>query len=201
MAILEALRRQHPEARCELDFTNALELIVATILAAQCTDKRVNEVTKDLFRRYRTPQDYVDAPDEELEEAIRSTGFFRNKARNIKRCCATLVDAFDGEVPRSMDELLRLPGLGRKSANVIRVNVWGEPGIVVDTHMLRLSRRMGFTDETDPVRVERELAELLPESAWAPLSHVIPWHGRRVCTARKPHCDACEAAPWCPRRI
>ena len=201
LAILDELKKQHPDAHCELDFTSALELLVATILAAQCTDKRVNEVTKSLFRRYRSAADYASADPAELENAIRSTGFFRNKTKSIQKCAASIVEQFGGEVPESMDDLLQLAGVGRKSANVIRVNVYNEPGIVVDTHMLRIARRMGFTLQTDATKVERDLMALFPGQEWAALSKLIPWHGRRVCPARKPDCENCGAAVHCPKLI
>lgn len=201
LAILDGLKREHPDAHCELDFTNALELLIATILAAQCTDARVNIVTKSLFKKYRTAQDYLDAKDETLMEEIHSTGFFRNKTKSIKRACASIVENFGGEIPGNIDDLLKLAGVGRKTANVILANVFNVPGVVVDTHMLRLSRRMGFTDGDDATRVEFEMMEIFPESGWIDLSHLIPWHGRRVCTARKPACDSCAVANVCPQLL
>lgn len=201
LAFLDALRTQHPEVRCELDFETPLELLIATILAAQCTDKQVNLVTRRLFRKYTTAQSYVDAPTEELEEEIRSTGFFRNKTKSIKKACQSLVERTDGSVPDNMEELLRLGGVGRKTANVILANAFGVPGVVVDTHMLRIARRAGFTSNTDPTKVESDLMELLPEGEWISLSHLIPWHGRRVCSARKPMCDECGAAHECPKLL
>jgi len=199
--LVRGLREQHPDAHCELDFTNALELLVATILAAQCTDKRVNMVTKDLFRKYRTARDYLAAPDEVLQDEIRSTGFFNNKTKAIKKACRSIVDDFGGEVPRTMDELLKLAGVGRKTANVILANVFNVPGIVVDTHMLRITRRMGLTDNTDAVKVEFDIMEILPKDEWIAWSHLIPWHGRRVCTARNPACDDCAVAHVCPKLL
>ena len=201
LSILDGLEKQHPDAHCELDFSNGLELLVATILAAQCTDKRVNIVTKDLFRKYRVAQDYVDTPSEVLEEEIRTTGFFRNKTKSIKKACQSLVEKFGARVPDTMDDLLELAGVGRKTANVILANVFNVPGIVVDTHMLRISRRMGLTENTDASRVEQDLMEIFPDSSWISLSHQIPWHGRRVCTARKPLCEDCGAAHACPKLI
>ncbi len=201
LSILTGLEQQHPDAHCELDFTSGLELLVATILAAQCTDKRVNIVTKDLFKKYRTAKDYVATPAEVLEEEIRTTGFFRNKTKSIKKACESLVEKFNGEVPGNMDDLLQLAGVGRKTANVILANVFDVPGIVVDTHMLRISRRMGFTENTDAPRVELDLMEIFPENAWISLSHQIPWHGRRICSARKPLCEECGAAHACPKLI
>ena len=199
--IVKGLREEHPDAHCELDFTNALELLVGTILAAQCTDKRVNIVTKDLFKKYRSAQDYVDVPEDTLKEEIRSTGFFNNKTRSIKKAAQSLVDRFDGKVPDTMDQLLELAGVGSKSANVLLVNVYNVPGVVVDTHMLRIMRRMGFTENTDATRVEFDMREILPENEWSSLSHLIPWHGRRVCNARKPACDQCAVAHLCPRLL
>lgn len=199
LAIVAGLEAEHPEAHCELDFNSALELLIATILAAQCTDARVNMVTKDLFRRYRKAKDYVAVPTDVFEDEIRSTGFFRNKTKAIKAACTSIVEKFEGEVPHTMDDLLQLSGVGRKTANVILVNVFGVPGIVVDTHMLRLSRRMGLTDGSDAAKVEQALMEILPPETWISLSHRIPWHGRRVCTARKPACDTCGVAHLCPK--
>ena len=199
--ILDGLYKHYPDAHCELDFTSGLELLVATILAAQCTDKRVNIVTADLFKKYRRAEDYVKVEPEVLEAEIRSTGFYRNKTKSIKKAAESLVEQFDGKMPDTMDELLQLAGVGRKSANVLLANVFNIPGIVVDTHMLRISRRMGFTTNTDPVKVEFDLREIFPEGEWISLSHLIPWHGRRVCSARKPMCDECGAAHACPKLL
>jgi endonuclease-3 len=201
LSILDGLEKQHPDAHCELDFSNGLELLVATILAAQCTDKRVNMVTKELFKKYTRAQDYIDTPSEVLEEEIRTTGFFRNKTKSIKKACVSLVERFGGGVPDNMDDLLELAGVGRKTANVILANVFGVPGVVVDTHMLRISRRMGFTENTDATKVEFDLMEIFPQDTWISLSHQIPWHGRRVCSARKPMCEECGAAHACPKLI
>jgi endonuclease-3 len=199
--IVRGLQEEYPDAHCELDFDNALELLVATILAAQCTDKRVNEVTKTLFKKYRSAQDYVDADVDEFKEEIRSTGFFNNKTRSIMKAAQSIVDQFDGEIPDTMDDLLQLAGVGRKSANVLLVNVYKKPGIVVDTHMLRITRRMGLTTHTDAKKVEFDIREILPEEEWASFSILIPWHGRRTCTARKPACDRCAVAHVCPQLI
>jgi endonuclease-3 len=188
----------YPEAHCELDFTNALELSVATILSAQCTDKRVNEVTPALFRRYRTAADYAGADRAELEEYIRSTGFFRNKTNSIMGLGRQLVQRFDGEVPRTLKELVTLPGFGRKTANVVLGNAFGVPGITVDTHFGRLARRWGWTEQTDPVKVEMVINELIPRADWTVLSHRVIWHGRRVCHSRRPACGACAIAKLCP---
>ncbi|HEU0104341.1 MAG TPA: endonuclease III [Mycobacteriales bacterium] len=188
----------HPDAHCELDFTTPLELAVATVLSAQCTDKRVNEVTPVLFARYRTAADYAAADRDELEELIRPTGFFRNKASSLIGLGAALVDRYGGEVPARLDDLVTLPGIGRKTANVVLGDAFGVPGITVDTHVGRLSRRFGWTDEQDPVRVEHAVGALVPRREWTLLSHRVIFHGRRVCHARKPACGACGLARWCP---
>ena len=188
----------YPDAHCELDFTTPLELAVATILSAQCTDKRVNEVTPVLFRRYRTAADYAAADRTELEELIRPTGFFRNKTTSLIGLGAALVDKHDGNVPGRLVDLVALPGIGRKTANVILGNAFGVPGITVDTHFGRLARRFGWTDEEDPVKVESVVGELIPKAEWTMLSHRLIFHGRRVCHARKPACGACGIATLCP---
>ena len=192
------LARAYPHARCELNFTTPLELTVATILSAQCTDKRVNEVTPGLFARYRTAADYAGADRAELEEAIRPTGFYRNKANALIRLGTALVERFDGEVPRRLADLVTLPGIGRKSANVILGNAFGVPGITVDTHFGRLVRRFGWTAEEDPVKVEHAIGELVPSREWTALSHRVIFHGRRVCHSRRPACGACLLARDCP---
>lgn len=200
-ALLEALRRTYPDAHCELNFSNPLELLVATILSAQCTDKRVNQVTAELFRRYRTAADYANAPRAELEEAIRSTGFYRNKARALQACCRALVEQHGGEVPRSLEELTRLEGVGRKTANVVLGNAYGlNEGIVVDTHVARLAQRLDLTRQRDPLKIEQDLMKLVPQELWTLFSHWLIWHGRRRCFARKPDCAGCEIARLCPRR-
>jgi endonuclease-3 len=188
----------YPDAHCELDFTTPLELSVATILSAQCTDKRVNEVTPAVFRRYPTAAAYAGADRAELEEMIRTTGFFRNKTNSLMKLGQALVDRFDGEVPHTLAELVTLPGFGRKTANVVLGNAFGIPGITIDTHFGRLARRWRWTDETDPVKVEAAVAELIPKKEWTILSHRVIWHGRRVCHARKPACGACSIASLCP---
>jgi endonuclease-3 len=188
----------YPDAHIELDFTNALELSVATILSAQCTDKRVNEVTPAVFAKYRTAADYAAADRNELEELIRPTGFFRNKTSSLIKLGQALVENFDGEVPRTLKELVTLPGFGRKTANVVLGNAFGIPGITVDTHFGRLARRWGWTAETDPVKVELAIHELIPKKDWTILSHRVIWHGRRMCHSRKPACGACPLARWCP---
>jgi endonuclease-3 len=188
----------YPTAHCELDFTNALELSVATILSAQCTDKRVNEVTPVLFAKYRSAADYAEADRDDIERIIKSTGFFRNKTTSIIKMGQALVERFDGEVPNRLDDLVTLPGFGRKTANVVLGNAFGVPGLTVDTHFGRLVRRWKWTALTDPVKVERVVAELLPKKEWTIFSHRAIWHGRRVCHARKPACGACAIAHWCP---
>jgi endonuclease III len=188
----------HPDAHCELDFTTPLELAVATILSAQCTDKRVNEVTPALFRRYPTAADYAAADREELEGLIRPTGFYRNKATSLLGLGAALVERYGGEVPGRLEDLVTLPGIGRKTANVVLGNAFGVPGLTVDTHFGRLVRRFGWTTSEDPVKVEAEVAELLPRSTWTMFSHRVIFHGRRVCHARTPACGACAIARLCP---
>lgn len=192
-----ALAQGYPDAHCELDFGTALDLTVAVILSAQCTDKRVNEVTPALFARYRTAADYAGADRVELEEMIRSTGFYRNKATSIMGLGSALVDKHGGEVPGTLEELVRLPGIGRKTANVVLGEAFDVPGITVDTHFGRLVRRWGWTEETDPVKVEHAIGELVPRKDWTLLSHWTIFHGRRVCHARKPACGACFLAPDC----
>jgi endonuclease-3 len=188
----------YPDAHCELDFTSPLELAVATILSAQCTDKRVNEVTPRLFARYRTAADYAAADRAEVEELIRPTGFFRNKTTSIIGLGAALVERHDGQVPARLDQLVQLPGIGRKTANVVLGNAFGVPGLTVDTHFGRLVRRFGWTTETDPVKVESAVAELLPAKEWTLFSHRVIFHGRRVCHSRTPACGACAIAALCP---
>jgi endonuclease-3 len=188
----------HPDAHCELDFTTPLELAVATILSAQCTDRRVNQVTPLLFARYRTAADYAGADRAELEELIRPTGFFRNKTSSLIGLGAALVERYDGQVPGRLADLVTLPGIGRKTANVVLGDAFGVPGITVDTHVGRLARRFGWTAEQDPVKVEHEIGALVPRREWTLLSHRVIFHGRRVCHARKPACGACGLARWCP---
>ena len=198
-AIIDVLQRTYPDAHCELDFSNPLELLVATILSAQCTDKRVNLVTPALFARCRTARDFAEIAPEELERLVQSTGFFRAKAKNIRACCAALVARHGGDVPRTMDELTPLAGVGRKTANVVLGNAFGiDVGVVVDTHVSRLAQRLGLTRATTPEKIEQELMALVPRAQWTRFSHWLIWHGRRRCTARKPDCAACEAAHLCP---
>jgi endonuclease-3 len=188
----------YPDAHCELDFTSPLELSVATILSAQCTDKRVNEVTPAVFRRYPAAADYAGADRDELETLIKSTGFFRNKTTSLIKLGQALVEKFDGEVPHTLNELVTLPGFGRKTANVVLGNAFDVPGLTVDTHFGRLVRRWGWTAETDPVKVERVVAELIPKKEWTIFSHRAIWHGRRMCHSRKPACGVCPIAGLCP---
>ncbi|WP_196279011.1 endonuclease III [Catellatospora vulcania] len=188
----------HPDAHCELDFTDPLELAVATILSAQCTDVRVNMTTPALFAKYRTAADYAGADRVELEEMIRPTGFFRNKAASLMGLGQQLVDRFGGELPRTLAQLVTLPGIGRKTANVILGNAFGVPGITVDTHFQRLVNRWAWTEETDPVKIEHAVGALVEKRDWTMLSHRVIFHGRRVCHARKPACGACPLASMCP---
>jgi endonuclease-3 len=196
--MVRALAVAYPDAHCELDFSTPLELAVATILSAQTTDVRVNQVTPALFAKYRTAADYASADRAELEELLRPTGFYRNKASALIRLGAALVERFDGVVPKTLDELVTLPGIGRKTANVILGNAFGVPGITVDTHFGRLVRRWGWTSSDDPVKVEHEVGALVPRRNWTMLSHQVIFHGRRVCHARKPACGVCTLAADCP---
>jgi len=199
LQIIAGLRAAYPTAHCELNFSTPLELLVATILSAQCTDKRVNIVTAELFKRLRRASDYAEAPLAEIEEMIKTTGFFRNKAKNIQACCRTLIERHGGEVPQTMEELFHLSGVGRKTANVVLGNVFSiNVGVVVDTHVGRLSLRLGLTKETNPEKAEQDLMRLVPREQWTLFSHWLIWHGRRRCTARKPDCAACEIRALCP---
>ena len=188
----------YPDAHCELDFSNPLELVVATILSAQCTDRRVNMVTPVLFAKYRTAADYAAADRAEVEQIIESTGFFRAKTTSLIGLGQALCDRFGGEVPGRLADLVTLPGVGRKTGNVVLGNAFGVPGITVDTHFARLSQRFGWTQQDDPVKIEREVGDLLPKPEWTMASHRLIWHGRRVCHARKPACGACGVAALCP---
>ncbi len=199
-AIAKRLKATYPDAHCALNFKTPLELLVATILSAQCTDTRVNIVTKELFRKYRDAAAYAKAPVGELERAIQTTGFFRNKAKNIKTCCQKLLEEHGGKVPRDLDELVKLPGVGRKTANVVLGTAFGMPtGVVVDTHVTRLSRRLGMTRHTDAVKIEQDLMAQLPKSEWIDFGHRMIWHGRQICVARKPRCETCPLNDVCPR--
>lgn len=193
------LARLYPDARCSLDYANPLQLLVSTILAAQCTDQRVNQITPALFARYPDAHAFATAAPKELEKLIQSTGFFRNKARNIMKCCRELVERHGGEVPATMEALVPLAGVGRKTANVVLGNAFGVPGLAVDTHVTRLSQRLGLTTHTDAVKIERDLMPLVPESEWSLFSLRLIYHGRQVCHARKPLCEECSLARLCPR--
>lgn len=197
--ILAALQKTYPDAHCELNFSSPLELLIATILSAQCTDKRVNIVTAALFKKYRSAAGYANADLAELEQDVKTTGFYRNKAKNIRACCAALVANHGGKVPQTMEALYALDGVGRKTANVVLGNVFNiNVGIVVDTHVTRLANRLGLTKQTDAVKIERELMPLVPREQWTLVSHWLIWHGRRRCNARKPDCAGCEIARLCP---
>ena len=197
--IIRLLKKEYPDARCSLNHTSPLELLVATILSAQCTDERVNLVTAELFRKYRAPKDYADAPAAELERDIHSTGFFRNKAKSIQGACRIIAEEHGGQVPRAMDELLKLPGVARKTANVVLGNAYRiASGVVVDTHVARLSERLGLSNEKTAEKIERDLTELVPKADWINFPHLLIAHGRKVCQARKPLCGACTLAKLCP---
>jgi len=198
--IIAALDQTYPEAHCELNHADPLELLIATILSAQCTDKRVNIVTKELFKKYRSASDYANAPLAELEPAVKTTGFFRNKAKNIQACCRKLIVRHGGKVPRTMEELTQLDGVGRKTANVVLGNAFGiNVGVVVDTHVARLSQRLGLTKQKTPEKIEPEMMALVPQKQWTLFSHWLIWHGRRRCAARRPDCEGCEIKKLCPR--
>jgi endonuclease-3 len=198
-AIYERLSALFPGAECELNFTSPLELLIATILSAQCTDVRVNQVTASLFQKYRAPEDYLAVPQEELEQDIHSTGFFRNKAKNIRGACQRIIEVYGGQVPDTMGELLTLPGVARKTANVVLGNIFNKAeGIAVDTHVTRLSGLLGLTQHTDPVKIERDLMALFPQEQWTAISHLLILNGRRVCVARRPNCAACVLSDLCP---
>ena len=197
--VYDLLLETYPDAHCELDHSNAYELTAATILSAQCTDVRVNMVTPDLFRQYPTPEDLAGARQEDVEEIVRSTGFYRNKARNLIGMAEAVAERHGGEIPRTLAELVKLPGVGRKTANVVLGNAFGiDEGVVVDTHVKRIAGRLRFTRQTDPVKVERDLMEIFPQERWTLLSHLLIFHGRSLCPARKPRCGQCPVAHLCP---
>jgi len=199
MKIIGLLEKEHPDAKIALNYANPLELLVATILSAQCTDERVNIVTKTLFKKYRRAEDYANADLGELEQDIKSTGFYRNKARNIEKCCQMLVEKFRSQVPKTMEGILELPGVARKTANVVLSNAYGVvEGIAVDTHVRRLAKRLGFTANEDPVKIEQDLMKLVPKNKWMRFTDLLIFHGRRVCTAKKPKCEACIVNKLCP---
>jgi len=196
---LDILQKEYPDARVTLDFKDPLQLLIATILAAQCTDERVNQVTKDLFKKYRQASDYARADLETLEGEIRSTGFFRNKAKSIIGCGQALVEKFNGQVPRTLEELTSLPGVGRKTANIILGNAFGQQAIAVDTHVKRVTHRLGWAKSDDPDKIEFELMEVIPQNRWTLGCHQIVFHGRRVCMAKKPKCSICPVNKLCPK--
>lgn len=201
-AIIAELRLLYPNAACTLNFSNCLELLIATQLSAQCTDERVNMVTSQLFQKYRCVEDFATASQEELEQDIRSTGFYRNKAKNIRATCQRLITVYGGAVPRTMEDLLTLPGVARKTANVVLGNGFGiVVGFVVDTHVGRLARRFGWTKHTDAVKIEQDLMRIIPQPDWLDLSHLLIFHGRAICDARKPRCEQCTLAPLCPSAL
>lgn len=200
-SILSLLSKNYPSARCALNFKNSLELLVATQLSAQCTDKRVNLVTQSLFKKYKTAKDYAKAGIPELEKAVQSTGFFRNKARNLKKACESLEKNYKGQVPKNFEKLTQLAGVGRKTAHVVMGNAFQIPsGVVVDTHVKRLSNRMGLVNTENVLQIEIELGKLAPKKKWIILSHWLIEHGRKICTARKPHCSICFLYKLCPRK-
>jgi len=202
LKIIRALKNEYSDARCSLNFTNPLELLVATILSAQCTDERVNLVTADLFRKYRRAEDYFNVEPTVLEADIRSTGFYRNKAKSIQGACRMIAEKYEGRVPETIDELLELPGVARKTANVVLGNAYGiTSGIVVDTHVSRLSERLGLTENTQAEKIERDLMELVPRKDWIDFSHLLIAHGRKVCNARKPLCGECVVEKLCPSSL
>ncbi|MCJ7719548.1 endonuclease III [Candidatus Bathyarchaeota archaeon] len=199
LKIIELLEKEHRDAKIALNHTNPLELLIATILSAQCTDERVNIVTKTLFKKYRSVEDYAEADLKELEQDIRSTGFYRNKARNIKKCCQMILDKFGSQVPKTMEEILELPGVARKTANIVLSNAYGVvEGIAVDTHVRRLSRRLGLTANDNPDKIEQDLMKLVPKSKWMRFTELLIFHGRKTCTAKRPKCETCVVNKLCP---
>lgn len=197
-AVIKALRAEFPDTRCSLEHADGWQLLVATILSAQCTDARVNLVTPGLFELFPTPADFAAAPIEEIEDAVRSTGFYRNKAKSLQGAARALIERYEGRLPEDIDELVTVPGCGRKTANVVLGEVYGKPaGVVVDTHVGRISRKLGLTDQDDPVKAERQLNECVPQPDWRDYGHLIIDHGRRTCTARAPKCDNCNLFRWC----
>ncbi|MCX7771515.1 MAG: endonuclease III [Clostridia bacterium] len=196
-AIFDTLELLYPDADCSLDYMDPLQLLIATQLAAQCTDARVNIVTKELFQKYRTVEDYAGASLEELEQDIKPTGFYHNKARNIKECCIKLLKDYNGQIPGTMEELTSLPGVGRKTANVMLSTIFHKPGVIVDTHCTRLSNRLGLTKSENPDIIEQDIMKLLPQKRWAKFSHNLVYHGRAICQARTPKCEVCSILPYC----
>jgi endonuclease-3 len=199
LKVIELLEKEHPDAKIALHYTNPLELLVATVLSAQCTDERVNMVTKALFQKYPKVEDYANADLKALEQDIRSTGFYRNKAKNIKKCCQLLVEKYNSQVPRTMEELLELPGVARKTANIVLSNAYGIiEGVAVDTHVRRLAPRLGLTENDDPAKIELDLMNLVPRDKWMRITDLLIFHGRRICVAKKPKCDVCVLNKICP---
>ena len=196
--VFSLLRKEYPKVKSALNFSNAFQLLIATILAAQCTDERVNIVTKDLFKKYKSPAEFLSVSNEELEKDIFSTGFYRQKAKSIKNCCKNLVENYNGKVPKDFDEINKLPGVGRKTASVVAGNAFGIPAIAVDTHVIRLSNLLGFVDSKEPVKIEFKLKALLPEEDWINSSHWLAIHGRKICSAKKPKCLQCVLGNICP---
>lgn len=197
--IIEILQKEHPDAKIALHYTNPLELLIATILSAQATDEQINKVTQTLFKKYRSAQDYADANKEELEQDIRSSGFYHNKAKNIQNCCRLLIEKYHGKVPDTMEELVELPGVARKTANIVLYNAYGiTAGIAVDTHVHRLAQRLGLTENEDQNKIEQDLMKLIPKEKWMKLTDLLIFHGRRVCTAKKPNCNGCVLNQLCP---
>jgi len=195
--ILKRLKREFPDAQCTLDFKNPLQLLIATILAAQCTDERVNRVTKNLFKKYKKAEDYVSVDPKELEEDIRSTGFYRNKAKSLRVCCTTLIEKHRGQVPKNLDQLVQISGIGRKTANLVLGSAYGVPGIAVDTHVKRVANRLEFSSNSDPDKIERDLGQIFPENDWTDLTWNLILHGRKYCHAKKPKCDICPIQTHC----
>ncbi len=199
LKIIELLEKEHPDAKIALNYTNPLELLVATILSAQCTDKRVNTVTKSLFKKHKEARDYANANLEELQEDIRPTGFYRNKAKNLKKCCRILVEKYNSQVPKTMEEMLDLPGVARKTANIVLSNAYGViEGIAVDTHVRRVAERLGLTEQKDPNKIEKDLTKIVPKTHWMRITDLLIFHGRRICMARKPKCEKCVLNKLCP---
>ncbi len=198
LKIFDILKNEYPDVKPALDYNSAFELLIATILSAQCTDERVNIVTKDLFKKYKSPEDYFIVEQSELEKDIFSTGFYKNKAKSIKNCCKVLIDEYEGNVPQDFNELVKLPGVGRKTASVVAGNAFGIPAIAVDTHVKRLSNLLGFVETDNPDKIEEKLKELLPENYWVKSSHWLATHGRKICNAKKPKCDECVIRNLCP---
>jgi endonuclease III len=199
LKVIQLLEKEYPNAKTALNYTNPLEILLATMLSAQTTDERVNMVTRELFKKYKTPQDYANADIKELEQAVRSTGFYHNKASNLRKTCQMLIERYNSQVPKTMDELLELPGVARKTANIVLYNAYGIiAGIAVDTHVRRLSQRLGLTDQNDPAKIEVELMKIVPKNQWMRLTDLLIFHGRQVCMAKKPECEKCVLNRICP---